>query len=135
MYFEEVVGCACKDCCGGISKRHSADKSHPVSSVRKGLLTNYQEFTKIIHLYRLLSFLENKYGENFLNNICILKIDTDGHDVVILEDLKHSRLRPPIIYTEWFLDYKFIKDKGDKIEEVRKPKLHHDSKRTIILNL
>ena len=79
--------------------------------------------------------MENKYGENFLNNICILKIDTDGHDVVILEDLKHSRLRPPIIYTEWFLDYKFIKDKGDKIEEVRKPKLHHDSKRTIILNL
>ena len=42
VYFEEVVGCACKDCCGGISKRHSADKSHPVSSVRKGSLTNYQ---------------------------------------------------------------------------------------------
>ena len=32
-----------------------------------------------------------------------------GHDVVILEDLKKTEWRPPVMWVEWFLDYKFIK--------------------------
>ena len=38
----------------------------------------------------------------------MVKIDTEGHDVVILEDLKHFNFRPPIIWTEWFELYKFV---------------------------
>ena len=43
VYFENVAGCNCKDCCGGISQKSSSSKkhgdddgSHPVTSVRKG---------------------------------------------------------------------------------------------------
>ena len=47
-----------------------------------------------------------------------MKIDTDGHDIVILEDFNQSKFKPPIIWTELFLDYRFIREKGQKIEEV-----------------
>lgn len=61
-----------------------------------------------------------EYSANFKDNICFVKIDTDGHDIVILEDLKKSEFHPPIIWIEWFLDYRFIKENGEKIEEVCK---------------
>ena len=32
-----------------------------------------------------------------------------GHDVVILEDLKGTAWRPPVMWVEWFREYKFIK--------------------------
>ena len=50
----------------------------------------------------------------------MVKIDTEGHDVVILEDLKHFNFRPPIIWTEWFELYKFvnISNIGNGIMEV-----------------
>ena len=67
---------------------------------------------------RLVPFLKKKYGTNFNDNICFVKIDTDGHDIVILEDFNQSKFKPPIIWTEWFLDYRFIREKGQKIEEV-----------------
>ena len=35
VHFEGVVGCNCKDCCGGISK-NGVVRSHPVSAVRNG---------------------------------------------------------------------------------------------------
>ena len=38
VYYEENVGCACKNCCGGISQKSSSswrDRYHPVTSVRK----------------------------------------------------------------------------------------------------
>ena len=45
VYFENVAGCNCKDCCGGISQKSSSskkhgddDSSHPVTSVRKGTI-------------------------------------------------------------------------------------------------
>ena len=37
----------------------------------------------------------------------MIKIDTEGHDVVILDDLD-PRLRPPVIWVEWFREYKYI---------------------------
>ena len=44
----------------------------------------------------------------------MIKIDTEGHDVVILHDLD-PKLRPPIMWVEWFREYKFfIYDKVNK---------------------
>ena len=37
----------------------------------------------------------------------MIKVDTEGHDVVILDDLD-SKLRPPIMWVEWFREYKYI---------------------------
>ena len=32
-----------------------------------------------------------------------------GHDIVILEDLIGTEWRPPVMWIEWFMEYKFIK--------------------------
>ena len=42
-----------------------------------------------------------------------------GHDVVILEDLIGTVWRPPVMWVEWFRDYKFVKPE-ESLLEVRK---------------
>ncbi len=66
---------------------------------------------------RLVPYLEDNYDRKFLDNICMMKIDTEGHDVVILEDLKHFKLRPPIIWTEWFHWYQYFDEEEEQILE------------------
>ena len=43
-----------------------------------------------------------------------------GHDVVILEDLIGTAWRPPVMWVEWFRDYKWIKSEKESFLEVRK---------------
>ena len=66
---------------------------------------------------RLFPFLQSHYDNYFLDKVCILKIDTEGHDVVILEDLSPD-FRPPVILIEWFRDYQFV-DVRSHLLEVR----------------
>ena len=53
---------------------------------------------------RLYPFLAERYSCEFLENICLIKTDTEGHDHVILADLD-PRLRPGVIWVEWFAGY------------------------------
>ena len=39
-----------------------------------------------------------------------------GHDVVILDDLKNTSWRPPVLLIEWFRNYKFICANSAKLE-------------------
>ena len=34
---------------------------------------------------KLYQYLQSKYSENFIKNICFMKTDTEGHDITILE--------------------------------------------------
>ena len=60
-----------------------------------------------VEAVRLSPFLQSRYSEQFLDNVCLLKIDTEGHDVIILDDLSED-FRPPIIWTEWFREFQFV---------------------------
>ena len=66
---------------------------------------------------RLYPFLWSRYSDKFLDNICVIKIDTEGHDVVILADLP-AQLRPPVIWVEWFREFQFA-DLSKLLLEVR----------------
>ena len=66
---------------------------------------------------RLYPFLLSHYSQQSLDKICVLKIDTEGHDVVILADLP-AQFRPPVIWVEWFREYQFA-DIKNVILEVR----------------
>ena len=66
---------------------------------------------------RLYPFLQSHYSQQSLDNICVIKIDTEGHDVVILADLP-AQFRPPVIWVEWFREYQFA-DLKNVILEVR----------------
>ena len=55
---------------------------------------------------RLLPYLHSHYSTHFLDSVCVLKTDTEGHDVVILGDLSQD-FRPPVIWTEWYREYQF----------------------------
>ena len=55
---------------------------------------------------RLYPFLQSQYSDQALANVCVLKIDTEGHDVIILADLP-AQFRPPVIWVEWFMEYQF----------------------------
>ena len=66
---------------------------------------------------RLYPFLRSRYSDKVLDNICVIKIDTEGHDVVILADLP-AQLRPPVIWVEWFREFQFA-DLSKLLLEVR----------------
>ena len=76
----------CKGCNGGITTNSSS--SYEIRSVR------------------LYPFLLDFYGKEFVDNICMIKIDTEGHDAVILSDLD-PRFRPRVLWVEWFLRFEF----------------------------
>ena len=66
---------------------------------------------------RLYPFLQSQYSQQTIENICVIKIDTEAHDVVILADLP-AAFRPPVIWLEWFREYQFV-DMKNVILEVR----------------
>ena len=66
---------------------------------------------------RLYPFLQSQYSDQTLTNICVIKIDTEGHDVVILSDLP-AQFRPPVVWVEWFREFQFA-DLKNLILEVR----------------
>ena len=68
-----------------------------------------------VEAVRLYPFLQSHYDNNFLGKVCLLKIDTEGHDVVILEDLSEE-FRPPVMLIEWFRDYLFVDKKANLLE-------------------
>ena len=77
----------CKGCCGGITSNNSS--SYQVPSVR------------------LYPYLLEYYGSDFVENICMVKVDTEGHDAVILSDMENSEFRPRVLWVEWALRYEF----------------------------
>ena len=76
----------CNGCNGGITTNTSS--GYQVTSVR------------------LYPFLLSHYSKEFINNICLIKIDAETHDSVILFDLD-PKFRPPVIWVEWHRSYKF----------------------------
>ena len=44
-----------------------------------------------------------------------MKIDTEGNDVFILEDLKNFSFRPPIMWIEWFVFYRDVEKKNGDV--------------------
>ena len=63
-----------------------------------------------------MPYLSQHYTSNFLDNISMIKTDTEGHDVVILQDLLNfPHFRPPIIWTEWTASYRYTSHKDDVV--------------------
>ena len=65
----------------------------------------------------------------FQKNLCIgqdrlntkPKYDSvQGHDVVIIEDMKDSLWRPPVMWIEWYFRFKFANAKIGLLEVTRK---------------
>ena len=50
---------------------------------------------------RLEPFLQERYGQAFIDSICLVKIDTEGHDLTILTDFPPT-FRPPLVWVEWY---------------------------------
>jgi len=63
--------------------------------------SNYQ-----VTSVRLYPFLRDMYSKMFVDNICMVKIDAEGHDSIILSDLDPS-FRPRVIWVEWHRRYQF----------------------------
>ena len=80
---------------------------------------------------RLSPFLHSQYSEEFLDNVCLLKIDTEGHDVVILDDLSED-FRPPVIWIEWLREYQFF-DREKLILEVRAAEMEQTSSSALLV--
>lgn len=76
----------CNGCNGGIE--NSKTMKHQVKSVV------------------LVPFLSSTYSKDWLSSTCLLKLDTEGHDQVILSTLSNSTWRPPFIWTEWFAGFR-----------------------------
>ena len=98
---KKVLFSGCGGCNGGISHVQN-----------RFTMDNYS-----VRSVRLYPYLQHHYSESFIDNICMIKIDTEGHDVVILSDLD-EKLRPPVIWVEWFRRYKFLiyDDENQKFE-------------------
>ena len=63
---------------------------------------------------RLVPYLQQHYASALLDSVCLVKVDTEGHDTAILRDLLRSpAFRPPIIWTEWFELFKYIDIPGN----------------------
>ena len=91
VQYESVKYPGCNGCNGGIS-----------SSINtSGGAGGYQ-----ISSVRLEPFLQERYGQAFIAQICLVKIDTEGHDLTILSDFPPT-FRPPLLWVEWFGTMKF----------------------------
>ena len=60
-----------------------------------------------VEAVRLSPFLQSHYSDTFMDNVCFLKVDTEGHDVLILGDLS-DHFRPAVVWTEWFREFQFV---------------------------
>ena len=83
VHYEPVTVGGCNGCNGAISSSRTEAGQYSVPSVR------------------LLPFLQQKYSPQFIQKICLVKIDTEGHDQTILADLPPS-FRPPLLWVEWY---------------------------------
>ena len=83
VYYQPVSVGGCNGCNGAISTTKTESDQYSVPGVR------------------LVPFLQEKYSEQFIDNICLVKIDTEGHDQRILADLPPS-FRPPLLWVEWY---------------------------------
>tara|TARA_B100000795_G_scaffold183742_1_gene139367 strand:- start:380 stop:8629 length:8250 start_codon:yes stop_codon:yes gene_type:complete len=74
----------CGGCNGGIDKNKGVD----------------------VNAVPLIPFLVSKYGKNILTRISFIKIDTEGHDIVILKSNRdYIKKYTPILWIEWFAKY------------------------------
>jgi len=73
-------GSECDGCNGGIN---AEEEGIPVEAVA------------------LVPFLLQRYSREFVQNICMVKIDTEGYDPFILQSFP-PLFRPKIIWTEWY---------------------------------
>ena len=80
-----------------------------------GIATDDRRHSLTVESVRLFPYLQSHYSAQFLANVCVLKIDTEGHDVFILQDLSKD-FRPPVIWTEWFRQYQFADIKSHLLE-------------------
>ena len=70
--------------------------------------------TASVESVRLVPYLQHHYDPALLASVCLVKLDTEGHDTAILRDLLRSpAFRPPIIWTEWFELFKYIDIPGN----------------------
>ena len=70
-----------------------------------GITTNNSNYQ--VTSVRLYPFLSSIYSKHFVDNICMVKIDAEGHDSVILSDLD-PRFRPKVLWVEWHRSYQFF---------------------------
>lgn len=82
---------ACKGCNGGITENPEE---------------YFGDYTA--QAVRLMPFLLQEYSQEFVDNVCFIKMDTEGHDVNILEDMLTHSWRPPLLWVEWFTFYRMI---------------------------
>lgn len=69
-----------------------------------GISTRRQQYR--VQSIRLVPFLTETYGADLLKNISFIKIDTEGHDKVILRDIKEFlHEQAPVVWVEWFAVY------------------------------
>ena len=71
-----------------------------------------------INSVRLEPFLQEKYDQAFIDEICLVKIDTEGHDLTILTDFPPT-FRPPLVWVEWFapMQYSVSRNKSQTFME------------------
>ena len=73
----------CSGCSGGISEANTG---------------------QTVETVRLLPFLLHRYGREFVDNICMVKIDTEGLDGVIMVDLP-AWFQPRVLWAEWYFPW------------------------------
>jgi len=73
-------GSECNGCNNGINEEEKGD---PVEAVP------------------LVPFLLQRYSREFVQNVCMVKVDTEGYDAFILKSFP-PWFRPKIIWTEWY---------------------------------
>ena len=82
-----------------------------------------------VEAVRLSPFLQSHYSDTFMDNVCFLKVDTEGHDVLILGDLS-DHFRPAVVWTEWFREFQFVNFTARVLEvrgsSERSPDLYSD---------
>ena len=104
-----------------------------------GGISQAEDTSYAVEAVRLLPYLQQHYSQHFIDQICLVKIDTEvtrtqlfatggeydkisvnvdikGHDVTILEDMKNTTLRPPIMWIEWYFSFKFVDEKIKLLE-------------------
>ena len=65
---------------------------------------------------RLYPFLLSHYSKEFIDNICMVKIDAETHDSVILSDLD-PLFRPTFLWVEWHWSYQFYDYENSVFED------------------
>ena len=100
VHYESVPIPGCNGCNGGIANNNSRSSNTNTNTNNTKTYTNTGNGYSVPSV-RLVPFLKDRYSQDFIDNICLVKIDTEGHDEVILADLPPS-FRPPMLWVEWY---------------------------------